>query len=144
MQHTRPPCTSRYPSLLRLRSIESVMPSKHLTLCHTLLLQPSIFPSIRVSSMSQDSASGGQSNGVSASTSVLPMITAALFTIARTWKQPRCPLTDEWIKKLRYIYTMDYYSAIKRNECGSVELRWIPLEPVRENEASQKEKNNIS
>ena len=69
------------------------------------------------------------------------MITAALFTIARTWKQPRCPLTDEWIKKLRYIYTMDYYSAIKRNECGSVELRWIPLEPVRENEASQKEKH---
>ena len=73
-----------------------------------------------------------------------PVFTTAPFTIARTWKQPRCPLTDEWIKKMWYTYTMDYYSAIKRNECGSVELRWIPLEPVRENEASQKEKNNIS
>ena len=45
-----------------------------------------------------------------------PMFTAALFTIARKWKQPRCPLTDEWIKKLWYIYTMEYYSVIKRNE----------------------------
>ena len=44
-----------------------------------------------------------------------PMFIAAQFTIARTWKQPRCPLTDEWIKKLWYIYTMEYYSAIKRN-----------------------------
>ena len=69
------------------------------------------------------------------------MITAALFTIARTWKQPRCPLTDEWIKKLRYIYTMDYYSAIKRNECESFELMWMDLEPVIQSEVSQKEKN---
>ena len=45
----------------------------------------------------------------------IPLFTAALFTIVRTWKQPRCPLTDEWIKKLWYIYTMEYYSAIKRN-----------------------------
>ena len=44
-----------------------------------------------------------------------PVFTAALFTAARTWKQPRCPSTDEWIKKLWYIYTMEYYSAIKRN-----------------------------
>ena len=47
-----------------------------------------------------------------------PMLIAALFTIARTWKQPRCPLTDEWIKKLQYIYTMEYYSAIRRNTFG--------------------------
>ena len=52
-----------------------------------------------------------------------PMFTAALFTIARTWKQPRCPSTDEWIKKLWYIYTMEYYSAIKRNAFESVLMR---------------------
>ena len=52
-----------------------------------------------------------------------PMFIAVLFTIARTWKQPRCSSTDEWIRKLWYIYTMEYYSAIKRNKCESVELR---------------------
>ena len=52
-----------------------------------------------------------------------PMLTAALFTIARTWKQPRCPLTEEWIKKLWYIYTMEYYSAIKKNAFESVLMR---------------------
>ena len=46
-----------------------------------------------------------------------PMFIAALFIIARTWKQPRCPSTDEWMKKLQYMYTMEYYSAIKKNEC---------------------------
>ena len=53
-----------------------------------------------------------------------PVFTAALFTIARTWKQPRCPPTDEWIKKLWYLYTMEYYSAIKRNTSESVLMRW--------------------
>ena len=52
-----------------------------------------------------------------------PGFTASLFIIARTWKQPRCPLTDEWIKKLWYIYTMEYYSAIKRNAFESVLMR---------------------
>ena len=61
--------------------------------------------------------------------------------IARTWKQPRCLLTDEQIKKLWYIYTMEYYSAIKRNESESVELRWMNLEPVIQSEVSQKEKD---
>ena len=65
------------------------------------------------------------------------MFTAALFTIARTWKQPRCPLTDEWIKKLWYIYTMEYYSAIFE----SVLMRWMSLEPIIQSEVSQKEKN---
>ena len=59
-----------------------------------------------------------------------PMFTAALLTIARTWKQPRCPLTDEWIKKLWYIYTMEYYSAIKRNTFESFLVRWTNLEPI--------------
>ena len=60
----------------------------------------------------------------------IPLFTAALFTIARTWKQPRCPLTDEWIKKLWYIHTMEYYSAIKRNAFESVPNRWMNLEPI--------------
>ena len=54
-----------------------------------------------------------------------PLFIAALFTIARTWKQPRCPSTDEWIKKLWYIYTMEYYSTIKRNTFESVLMRWM-------------------
>ena len=71
----------------------------------------------------------------------IPLFTAVLFTIARTWKQPRCPLTDEWIKKLWYIYTMEYYSAIKRNAFESVLMRWMKLEPIIQNEVSQKEKD---
>ena len=67
------------------------------------------------------------------------MFTAALFTIARTWKQPRSPFTDEWIKQLWYIYTMEYYSAIKRNAFESVLERWINLEPIIQSEVSQKE-----
>ena len=69
------------------------------------------------------------------------MFIAALFTIARTWKQPRCPLTDEWIKKLRYMYTMLYYSVIKRNAFESVLMRWMNLEPIMQSEVSQKEKD---
>ena len=57
-----------------------------------------------------------------------PMFTAALFIIARTWKQPRCPSTDEWILKQWYIYTMEYYSAIQRNIFKSVLMRWMKLE----------------
>ena len=71
----------------------------------------------------------------------IPLFTAALFTIARTWKQPRCPSTDEWIKKLWYIYTMEYYSAIKRNTFESVLMRWMNLEPIIQSEVSQKEKD---
>ena len=58
----------------------------------------------------------------------IPLFIAALFTIAKTWKQPRCPSTDEWIKKLWYIYTMEYYSAIKRNTFESILMRWMNLE----------------
>ena len=68
------------------------------------------------------------------------MFTAGLFTTARTRKQPRCPLTDEWIKKLWYIYAMEYDSAIKRNAFESVLMRWTKLEPITQNEVSQKEK----
>ena len=69
------------------------------------------------------------------------MFTAALFTIDRTWKQPRCPRTDEWAKKLWYIYTMEYYSAIKRNEFESVLMGWMNLEPIIQSEVNQKEKD---
>ena len=69
------------------------------------------------------------------------MFIAALFTIARTWKQPRCPSTHEWIKKLWYIYTMEYFSAIKRNTFESVLIRWMNLEAIIQSEVSQKEKD---
>ena len=72
------------------------------------------------------------------------MFTAALFTIARTWKQPKCPSRYEWIKKLWYIYTMEYYSAIKRNTIGSFVVMWMDLESVIQSEVSQKEKNKYS
>ena len=67
------------------------------------------------------------------------VFTAALFTVARTWKQPRCPSTDEWIK-LWYIYTMEYYLDIKMNTFESVIMRWMNLEPIIQSELSQKEK----
>ena len=69
------------------------------------------------------------------------MFIVALYTTARTWKRPRCSSTEEGIMKLWYIYTMEYYSAIKRSECESVELRWMNLESVIQSEVSQKEKN---
>ena len=70
----------------------------------------------------------------------IPLFTAALFTVARIWEQLRCSSTDEWIKKLWYIYTMEYYSAIKRNTFESVLMRWVNLEPIIQSEVSQKEK----
>ena len=69
------------------------------------------------------------------------MFIAALCTFARTWKQPKCPLTDEWIKKMWHIYTMKYYSAIKRNKVELFVMRWMGLESVIQSEVSQKEKN---
>ena len=69
------------------------------------------------------------------------MFIASLFTIGRTWKQPKCPSTDEWIKKIWHIYTMAYYSAIKRNEIELFVVRWMDLESVIQSEVSQKEKN---
>ena len=73
-----------------------------------------------------------------------PMFIAALCIIARTWKQPRCPSADEWIRKLWYIYTMEYYSAIKKNTFESVLMRWMKLEPIIQSEVSQKEKYQYS
>ena len=74
----------------------------------------------------------------------IPMFFAALFIIARTWKQPRCPSADEWIRKLWSIDTMEYYSAIKKNAFESVLMRWMKLEPIIQNEVSQKEKHQYS
>ena len=68
------------------------------------------------------------------------MFIAALFTIARSWKPPKCPSRDEWIK-MWYLYTMEYYSAIKRNDIGSFVEMWMNLETVIQSEVSQKEKN---
>ena len=73
-------------------------------------------------------------------THVPSMFTTAVFTIARTWKQPRCPSTDEWIEKLRYIYTMEYHSAKKKSTLESVLMRWMNIEPIVQSEVSQKEK----
>ena len=72
------------------------------------------------------------------------MFTAALFTIARTRKQPRCPSADERVRKLWSIYTMEYYSAIKKNAIESVLMRWMKLEPIIQSEVSQKEKHQYS
>jgi len=72
------------------------------------------------------------------------MFITALFTIARTWKQPRCPSADEWIRKLQYMYTMEYYSAIKKNAFELVLMRWMKLESIRQSEVSQKEKQQYS
>ena len=69
------------------------------------------------------------------------MFIAALFTISRTWKQPKCPETDECIKKLWYIYTMEYYSAKKRKKSESAVVRWMNLEPLLQSEVSHKGKN---
>ena len=72
----------------------------------------------------------------------IPLFIAALFTIARTWKQPRCPSTDDWVKKLWYIYTMEYYAAIKRNAFESVLMRWMNLELIIASEVVRKRKIN--
>ena len=69
------------------------------------------------------------------------MFTAALLTIARTWKQPKCPSTDEWIKKMWHIYTVEYYSTIKRNKIELFVVRWMDLESVILSEVHQKEKD---
>ena len=65
----------------------------------------------------------------------------ALFTIARTWKQPRYPLRDEWIKKMSYVFTMEYYSAIRRNKTGSFAVIWMNLGSVIQSDVAQKQKN---
>ena len=73
-----------------------------------------------------------------------PMFIAAVFTIARTGKQPSCPSADEWIRKLWYIYTMEYYSATRKNAFESVLMKWMKLEPIIQSEVSQKEKHQYS
>ena len=73
-----------------------------------------------------------------------PMFITALFIIARTWKQPRCPSADEWIRKLWYIYTMEFYSAIKKNTFESVLMRWMKLEPIIQSKVSQKDRDHYS
>ena len=73
--------------------------------------------------------------------SCTPMFITALFTIARTWNQPRCPSGDKWIRKLWYIYTMEYYSPIKKEAFESVLMKWMKLEPIIQ---SQKEKHQYS
>ena len=73
-----------------------------------------------------------------------PMFIAALFIIARTWKQPRCPSADEWIRRLWYIYIMKYYSTSKNNSFVSVLMRWMKLEPIIQSEVSQKDKDQYS
>ena len=73
-----------------------------------------------------------------------PAFITAMFTITKTWKQTRCPLGDKSIRKLWYIYTMEYYSAIKKNAFESVLMRWMKLEPIIQSEVRQKEKHQYS
>ena len=72
------------------------------------------------------------------------MLITALFTIARTWKQPRCPSADKWIRKQWDIYTMEYYSAMKKNTLESVLMRWMKLDPITQNEISQNENHQYT
>ena len=74
----------------------------------------------------------------------IPMFIAALSIIARTWKQSRCPSADEWIRKLCYLYLIEYYSAVKKNTSESVLMRWMKLEPIIQSEVNQKEKHQYS
>ena len=69
-----------------------------------------------------------------------PMFIAALFTIAKTWKQPKCPSTDKWVKKMCYIYTMEYYSAIRNDEIQAFVTTWMDIEGIMQSEISQREK----
>ena len=69
------------------------------------------------------------------------MFIAAMFIIGKTWKQPRCPSAEDWMRRLWYIYTMEYYSASKENTFESVLMRWMKLEPIIQSEVSQKEKH---
>ena len=71
------------------------------------------------------------------------MFITALFTIARTWKQPKCPSTDEWLKKMWHIYTMEYYSAIKRNEIELFVVRWMDLESLIQSEVKSEREKQI-
>ena len=71
------------------------------------------------------------------------MFTAALFIIVKSWKQPKCPSTEEWIKKIWYIYTMEYYPAIKNNELMPVSATWMDLENVILSEVTQTEKASL-
>ena len=73
-----------------------------------------------------------------------PVFIATLFIISRTWKQPRCPSADEWIRKLWYIYTMEYYLTIKKNTFEPVLMRCMKLEPIKQSEVSQKDKDQYS
>ena len=74
----------------------------------------------------------------------VPQCSSQHFLIARTWKQPRCPSADEWIRKLWYVYTTEYYSVIKKNTFESLLMRWMKLEPIIQREASQKERDQYS
>ena len=69
---------------------------------------------------------------------------SGFLIIARTWKQPRCPSADEWIRKLWYIYTMEYYAAIKKTSFESILMRWMKLEPIIQSEVSQKDKDHYN
>ena len=104
--------------------------------CHCLLHRTALWPS---------NPTAGHTHQVTRieRDTCIPMFITALFTIARTWKQPRCPSADEWKTKLWYIYTMEYYSAIK-NTFDSVLMRWMKLKPIIQSEVSQKEKRQYS
>ena len=73
-----------------------------------------------------------------------PVFITALFALARAWKQPRCPSADEWVRKLGYIYTMEYFLAIKKNTFESILMRWMKVEPIIQSEVSQKEKHQYT
>ena len=165
-QHARPPCPSPTPGVHSDSRPSSQWCHPAISSCRAFLLLPPIPPSIRVFS-SESTLHMRWPKYWSFSFSIIPSkellynpaipllgihtdkiriqretctpkFITALFTIAWTWKQPRCPSADEWIRKLWYIYTMEYYSAIKKNAFESVLIRWMKLEPIIYSEVSQK------
>ena len=134
--------------VVRLLGIEFLLYAKHYGRSFTSTLWPDFhnrpMKQILLLSPLTDKETKAQQDFVTCCKSCTPMFIAALFIIARTWKQPRCPSADKWIRKLWYIYTMDYYSAIKKNSFESVLMRWVKLEPIIQSEVSQKDKYQYS
>ena len=132
-----PPCSPSHPS----GSLQCTNPEHPVSCIEPRLAIYFTYDNMHVSMLFSQNHPLAFSHGVQQSVLYICVSFAASHIIARTWKQPRCPSTDKWIRKLRYICTMEYYLAIKKNSFASVLMRWMKLEPIIQSEVSQKEKH---